>query len=190
MSLFLGHIHYLMFDKIKFQEQLINKLLHFTSQREELENELDALGAIEEGSLEEIIDPSNIHGWLQERVIRSERRLALVCQQLITEGQSEKILQTGYQVGEELDFSGNAAEAYTIMTQHFLDGMPCDGALRPLVLEDDEVVLQVITDLHRQYWKESTISLYWELRSQFMKGLLKNTKYQWIEKDHPIYEIR
>ena len=74
MSLFLGRIHYIMYDKILFQEEILDNLLNFLEEekRNELKKDLDKEFPLEKGNLEDIIDESNIHGWLNERVVRSE----------------------------------------------------------------------------------------------------------------------
>ncbi len=41
-----------------------------------MKKDLDENFPIEKGNLEDLIDSSNIHGWLNERVARSENRLA------------------------------------------------------------------------------------------------------------------
>ena len=78
MSLFLGRIHYIMYDKILFQEEVLNNLLDLLEEDKRLEIKKDLYEnfPIEKGNLEDLIDSSNIHGWLNERVIRSENRLA------------------------------------------------------------------------------------------------------------------
>lgn len=192
MSLFLGYIHYMMFDKIKFQENLIEKLTELSKDSSPLKVHLDALGTIPQGDLQEIIDPGNIHGWLQDKVNLSEKRLAFVCQELMRESEEleEKILDIAYKEGQRENFSGTAEEAYTWMTNHFLDGMPCDSSIMPLSMEQDHIIFQVIQDLHQMYWEQEKTSFYWHIRSSYMNGLLEKTNYQWIEKPQKIYEIR
>ncbi|MFR7873005.1 MAG: hypothetical protein ACLU3K_05100, partial [Peptoniphilus grossensis] len=72
MSLYLGRIHYIMYDKILFQEEILNKLMELLEEEKclELKKDLDDNFPLERGNLEDIIDERNIHGWLNERVIR------------------------------------------------------------------------------------------------------------------------
>ena len=78
MSLFLGYIHHLMYDKVLFQEELLESLLELLDDDKKIKliEELNRDFPIERGDLKDIIDESNIHGWLDERVRRSENRLA------------------------------------------------------------------------------------------------------------------
>ena len=74
MSLFLGYIHHLMYEKILFQEELLTSLLDLADEDKKisLSKDLDKEFPIEKGDLKDIIDEGNIHGWLDERVRRSE----------------------------------------------------------------------------------------------------------------------
>ena len=93
MSLFLGRIHYIMYDKILFQEEILNKLMELLEEekRKEKKKDLDDNFPLERGNLEDIIDESNIHGWLNERVIRSENRLAKAVSILLEDFDLEKL---------------------------------------------------------------------------------------------------
>ena len=82
MSLFLGKIHYWLFNKILWFENLEEEIIK-TAKNEGLDiegvkSEIEAkYGAkLENKNLEEIIDTNNIHGWLQDRIHRAEGRMA------------------------------------------------------------------------------------------------------------------
>lgn len=75
MSKFLGKIHYIMFDKINYVDEITRKM------SELLDDKVD-LKSIENGNLEDLIDTDNIHGWLQVRVGVVEDNLAKVLTQL------------------------------------------------------------------------------------------------------------
>ena len=61
MSRFLGKIHYIMFDKINYVDEITRKMSELLDENVDLKN-------IERGALEDLIDTDNIHGWLQVRV--------------------------------------------------------------------------------------------------------------------------
>ena len=88
MSAFLGPIHYWLHGKIKIQDSIVEDILAFAKEeygldyREYLDTEY---GIIEKEALEEIIDESNIHGWLQERIHRVERHLAYTVTNVLKE---------------------------------------------------------------------------------------------------------
>jgi len=71
MSAFLGPIHNWLYNKIKIQNDFTKELLNNFKLDISLEYE-DLL----EGELSEIIDETNIHGWLQTQVSLVENRLS------------------------------------------------------------------------------------------------------------------
>lgn len=75
MSRFLGKIHYIMFDKINYVDEITRKMSELLDDNVDLKN-------IERGALEDLIDTDNIHGWLQVRVAIVEDNLARVLSEL------------------------------------------------------------------------------------------------------------
>ena len=69
MSAFLGSIHHWLYGKIEFQNGLVERLSDMISKNGYDDGILSEMeqkyGAVEKGSLENMIDNSNIHGWLQ-----------------------------------------------------------------------------------------------------------------------------
>lgn len=191
MSAFLGYIHYLMYDKILFQEKITNALLPLCQDTEEVAQKLDTLGEIEKGNLEDFIDVTNIHGWLQERVQIAESHLAYTVRQLIKENPDnhQRILQIMKKLGEDEGFSGNAREAYQYMCSKFLDGMPCDGALMLLENSEEKITFQVATDVHQGKYRELT-PFYWDMRSAFMEGLLRMSSCSYHAMGDSVYTLR
>lgn len=71
MSEFLGPIHYMMYDKIKFQDKITNFLLDGNTK------EIDEkIAPVSTDNLENLIDQENIHGWLDSKIAVVENRLA------------------------------------------------------------------------------------------------------------------
>ena len=68
MSLFLGKIHYWLFNKIKWFEGIEDELLRLDSTFNVEELDKICGERTPDKPLEDIIDTSNIHGWLQERL--------------------------------------------------------------------------------------------------------------------------
>ncbi|MGO3752331.1 MAG: hypothetical protein ACTJGH_06235 [Peptoniphilaceae bacterium] len=195
MSKFLGFIHFLMFDKIVFQEKLVNQVLDLSEKKgyEHIKSEVDKLGRIEEGSLEDIIDQSNIHAWLNERVNLVENRFAKATSLLLEEDKNleDELLNKFFKLGVEENFNGTAKEAYALINSKFLDGMPCDGSLLLLENEDDNVKYKIVKDLHTPIWEKFMKNpIYWDLRESYIKGLLSNAKFEISKDSSNIYEIR
>lgn len=95
----------------------------------ELKKDLDDNFPLERGNLEDIIDESNIHGWLNERVIRSENRLAKAVSILLEDFDLEKLKNKFFEIGKNYEAGDSPMEVFSFITSKFLDGMPCDHAL-------------------------------------------------------------
>ena len=82
MSLFLGKIHFWLFDKIKWFENLEEEVLKIAKERNMPVEEWISYANLNFGEktpnkpLDEIIDESNIHGWLEGRINSAESRCA------------------------------------------------------------------------------------------------------------------
>ena len=89
MSAVLGPIHHWMYRKIQLQEELIRDILHTTRESDwgsEVDGaELTSYASSETRPLEEIIDLSNIHGWLSSQIDAPERRYAHLVTGLLKE---------------------------------------------------------------------------------------------------------
>lgn len=65
MSAFLGPIHFWLYNKIQFQESLIDELVRVaTAQGWSDEDLADKYCSKDRRKLDEVIDEANIHGWL------------------------------------------------------------------------------------------------------------------------------
>lgn len=77
MSAFLGPIHFWLYNKIQFQESLIDELVRVaTAQGWSDEDLADKYCSKDRRKLDKVIDESNIHGWLQSRIHDAEGRYA------------------------------------------------------------------------------------------------------------------
>ncbi|MBS4882284.1 MAG: hypothetical protein KHZ82_04365 [Peptoniphilus harei] len=191
MSLFLGRIHYIMYDKILFQEEILDNLLNFLEEekRNELKKEIDKEFPLERGNLEDIIDESNIHGWLNERVVRSENRLAKAVSILLRDFDLEKLKNKFFEIGKNYKAGEAPMEVFSFITSKFLDGMPCDHALAILKNDEDEFVFTVLSDVHKNIWKDYVSpEIYWVLRDSFILGSLNSSdlKFEKIEENYVI----
>lgn len=166
MSRFLGKIHYIMFDKINYVDEITRKMSELLDEDVDLKN-------IERGALEDLIDTDNIHGWLQVRVGIVEDNLARVLSELKKEDKLEDALKIAYDFGSKEDFSGDASDAFQFMSDKFLDGMPCDMANLPVESDDGEFRWIKRIDVHEQYYIYGESSeVYDEFRRAWMNGLL------------------
>lgn len=173
MSRFLGKIHYIMFDKINYVDEITRKMSELLDEKIDLKN-------IERGALEDLIDTDNIHGWLQVRVGIVEDNLAKVLTQLKKEEKLEDGLKIAYDFGAMEDFSGDAADAFQLMSDKFLDGMPCDMANLPVESDDGESRWIKRVDVHAQYYTYGeSVEIYDEFRKAWMNGLLSGCELEY-----------
>ena len=140
MSKTLGPIHYLMYEKIKFQDKITDFLLDGDFSQIQYE-------PVSTKPLEEILDQENIHGYLQEKIDIVESRLAKALS--LCKNPSEKLFKLGQKCGKGKDFS-NFEEIFTDINTYLLDGMPCDQGLSA-VLDGDSLYLITNTNLHKKY---------------------------------------
>lgn len=194
MSKTLGFVHHLMYDKIKFLNNITNSILKI-AKREKLSNlvyTVNEKGILEEGPLEEIIDELNIHDWLQKRVELAEEKFALATSLLLNEKPElrEEIFSLFNVLGKSENFNGSPSDAYRLVTSKFLDGMPCDHILSAIDNENS-VIFTIHEDVHAKYWNTyKNASLYWDLRSEYMKGVLSNTNYTLEKISENSYELK
>lgn len=140
MSKTLGPIHYLMYEKIKFQDEITDFLMDGDFSQIKYE-------PVSKRPLEEILDQENIHGFLQEKIDIVESRLAKALR--LCKNPSEKLFKLGQECGKDKDFS-NFEEIFTDLNKYLLDGMPCDQGLSA-VLDGGSLYLITNNNLHKKY---------------------------------------
>lgn len=143
MSKTLGPIHYLMYEKIKFQDEITDFLMDGDFSQIEYE-------PVSTKPLEEILDQENIHGYLQEKIDIVESRLAKALS--LCKNPSEKLFKLGKECGRDKDFS-SFEQIFTDLNTYLLDGMPCDQGLSA-VLDQGSLYLITNTNLHKKYEEE------------------------------------
>lgn len=201
MSAFLGPIHYWLYHKIQLQQEIVDELYSLGSKKGlALETECnDIYGSFENKPLEEMIDHGNIHGWLQERVSQVEYKYAYCVTKLLTtdpETMNElKSLLLHLGAKQALPLKGTdpkATEIFKAISDHLLDGMPCDHANRVLTQADDEVQWVRSVCVHSRYWDEigGDIQIYYELRDAWLEGLVKELDYTLEKPDTNTYLLK
>lgn len=200
MSAFLGPIHFWLYNKIKLQNNMVEAVIHYAENKDlcdNLRSKLDnQYGTIDSRSLEEQIDTSNIHGWLQECVSTVEYRLAYAITTLLKEESVNmdelKEVFRNLGAGESgLDNNITVAEAYKFLNDTLLDGMPCDHANSLVLQEDHEIIWKRNVCVHESYWTEvgGDISNYYVLREEYIKGLLSGANIRFEKLDQTTSKI-
>ena len=199
MSAFLGPIHFWLYNKIQIQQELLEEILTLTNDSfPDLKAGLDTrYGVSETKPLEEVIDQGNIHGWLQSSITQVEYKLADCVTYIINNNPEmlskiESIFETVGEKKSSLVSTSNAADAYKLISDCLLDGMPCDHANSVLEENEEKVIWKRNTCVHTKYWEavDGNINIYYILREAFIRGLLKETQLVYEKVDEVTNMIR
>lgn len=165
MSLFLGKIHFWMYDKILWYEGIEEEIIKWAIDKglpgESWKAQIsERFGEATGGRpLETIIDQSNIHGWLQEKIASAEARQAALVTMILNENSDYKndLMRIYEQKGESAALNIgkdnlSPEEIYNEMNNFILEGMPCDRVVEQLSSTPEEYSWKLGRCLHRQYW--------------------------------------
>ena len=186
MSAFLGPIHTWLYNKIVFQDQLTTAILEGAEKKgynPGLKKEVEGIyGNLPEGNLEDIIDESNIHGWLQTQVSLVENRLAYVVTKLLKEDQERLnfIMGIAYNYGKAhaLNAGATARDAFELLENSLLNGMPCDHVNRVTEETEEKICWEQMVEIHEPYWNQvdGKLEYYYDIREALVKGMVAGTK--------------
>lgn len=200
MSLYLGKIHYWLYNKIKWFEGIEDELLKLAEKEsidvDNLKRELDEKYGerLEDKPLEELIDQSNIHGWLQNRINIAEGRVAKITYNLLDKSYDNmnKIYDVyeaqGIKAAKEVKANGkvnNAEEIYNCMNDYILDGMPCDR-VNEVISSDNESITWVRNQcVHRHIFNEENVDVmsFYNMRDEWIKSFVHelNDNFEYIK---------
>lgn len=189
MSAFLGSIHHWLYGKIEFQNGLVERLSDMISKNGYDDGILSEMeqkyGAVEKGSLENMIDNSNIHGWLQDKIAAAENRLAFLVISTM-DAHSEcmpDIANAAYEYGRSRKLSGktSAEEVYRHLDNLLLNGMPCDRVNTVVSISQEAVVWKQTVDIHLPYWEtlQGDVSHYYDLKERLVAGILEGSGFSY-----------
>ncbi|MBR5577488.1 MAG: hypothetical protein IKW28_00665 [Lachnospiraceae bacterium] len=186
MSAFLGPIHYWLYKKIQFQDELTRTIItNYPSLISSLNNQF---GVVETAALEEVIDGSNIHGWLQAQIIIAEERYAGAVTGLLKEEKLslDQVKEMIYNFGKNYQLKGTTAtELYKELQDLLLDGMPCDHVNLPVEQNETIASWKRTADLHSLHWEKlgSDGSIYYDLRNILLEAMLSSSPYTYKQED-------
>ncbi|AKA70696.1 hypothetical protein [Clostridium scatologenes] len=201
MSLFLGKIHYWLFDKIKWFEGLESEIVNFAEAKNlPVDNWKEEIYKnfgypIEDKPLEDMIDTSNIHGWLQDKISKAEGRHAAWITKILSSSQEykEDLINIFEKQGNELGIKyrenmipNTPEEIYNIINDFILEGMPCDRVSEELENNSELYMWKTNLCLHSKYWDSvhGDVNNFYILRDvwieSFVKALNSNFLYSVI----------
>ncbi|SCZ81698.1 hypothetical protein [Acidaminobacter hydrogenoformans] len=208
MSLFLGKVHFWLYNKILWFEHLEDAIAAYADGRgipaQSWKQEFEAAYGEATGGrpLEEIIDQSNIHGWLQERITRAESRQAAFLTRLTAQepGKIEDLKTLFHEHGLTAgrSYEGNTGTPESLfngLNDYILDGMPCDRVNQIVSSEPDKFEWKMMQCVHKPVWDavDGDVSLFYDLRHEWIRGFVTgasdqyaygadNDNMRWIER--------
>ncbi|MBN1064784.1 hypothetical protein [Clostridium botulinum] len=210
MSLFLGKIHFWLFNKILWFEGLENEIIYVAKSegldilnlQKEIEDKYG--GKLPNKPLDEIIDKSNIHGWLQEKIYSSEGRIAAWTTIIIDNRREAKekleeiYTNQGIMAAKEVNEKGfildSAEDIFNKVNDYILDGMPCDRINEIINSNENCVKWTRRICVHKKIWdKESgDVEYFYFLRSLWIKAFVNeiNTEFDYLEDSKGVKSIR
>lgn len=210
MSLFLGKIHYWLFNKIQWFEVLEEDIIAvakevgiYTDEIREKINEKYG-EKLPNKPLEDMIDTGNIHGWLQAKINSAEGRMAAWTSEIINNSEEginkiEKVyIDQGRKAAKEIIAQGKsfekAEELYNLMNDYILDGMPCDRVNE--IIESSEEVIKWTRRIcvHKDIWEVENVDVkyFYDFRGLWIKAFVSelNKDFEYIEIDKNTRVIR
>lgn len=203
MSAFLGPIHYWLYNKIQIEDKMVEAILSLNSEKNYVEaldeKTAEECGILEKKPLEEMIDETNIHGWLQHKVNIVESRLGFSVTEILKGNPEAKkdVLAAVYALGCEVAKEKGSAlqsaeEGYKRLEDMLLDGMPCDHVNELVSASSDEVVYRRRICIHDAYWSSigGDVDNYYRIRSKFIEGFLADTAFSYSADEEGNYHIK
>lgn len=209
MSLFLGKIHYWLFNKVLWFEGLEGEIIKLAKDKgidvEKLEAEINSKYGVKtpNKNLEDMIDTSNIHGWLQGKIHSAEGRMA-AWTKVILENNQDYILDMrkvyenqGVNAANEAKESLENINAETIfnsMNDYILDGMPCDRVNEVIDSGEESIMWKRRVCVHKNIWENEGIlvDVFYELREHWINAFVNtmNNDYEYVKLEDNIQSIR
>ena len=203
MSLFLGKIHYWLFNKIVWFENLEREIINLASSiginvdgiKKEIENKYGEM--LPDAPLEEIIDTGNIHGWLQEKIHSAEGRMAAWTRAIIVNDVNNIVkiqniyISQGIKAANEVKSGSSAfntaADIYSRINDYILDGMPCDRVDEIIENNEHTITWRKRICVHKEIWERENINVeqFYNLRDLWIKAFVNtlNDEFQYIKND-------
>lgn len=193
MSQFLAPIHSWLFNKIKLSEALEAQIIDSFQMRADLTDQhfiahlTESVGApLGNVAIEEVIDPSNIHGWLQSRIHQTEQRTAALVSYIVGRKPSglERLKAIYSQFGEsQIDAIGLRGAvspdlAFKKLHDILLEGMPCDRVHQVVEQSENHLRWDTYQCLHKPFYDaiDGDIAHYYALKETLIKALLSKSE--------------
>lgn len=188
MSLFLGKIHYWLYNKIIWAERMEEDIVAWAKAQNLPADQWqkDAISKYGEPTgdkaLEDVIDTGNIHGWLQATIQSAELRQAHIITTLLAgspdlkEGVIQLFASQGAAAAKEYNQEIITPEgAFNALNDFILEGMPCDRVNAIISSDEEKHSWQTTACLHKPYWEQvdGDITIFYTLRDTWVKAFIE-----------------
>jgi len=194
MSLFLGKIHYWLFNKIRLTEELEQQLLQMAESKGIPTEAMKAAALkafdapLPEAPLEELINHQHIHGWLQHCITQAASRQAFYITQLLeqTPHLKEDLLHLGAAQAKRAAAQHSSVPVHPEAMFHaihdyLLEGMPCDRTQQITENENTHFAWQYTPCLHRATWEavKGDVNHFYDLRKSWIEAFIQQLQPSW-----------
>ncbi len=203
MSLYLGKVHYWLFNKILWFEGLETEIIDLAKAEgldiDNLSKKINDKYGEQMPSLplEQMIDITNIHGWLQEKIKSSEGRMASWTTAVtnnnkeVTSKMENIYTSQGVKAAQEVKEKGieskTAIDIFNSINDYILDGMPCDRVNEVVTSEENIVAWKRRLCVHQDIWnnEQGDVSYFYKLRSLWIQSFVSkiNSNFEYIERE-------
>ena len=210
MSLFLGKIHYWLFNKILWFEKLEEIIIDLAKEEgfdiESLRKDIEGKYGkkLPDKPLEELIDTSNIHGWLQNQIHSAERRMSAWTKLLIEADKynyaklekvySKQAVVAAKEIKDKGQLPQTPEEIFNCINDYILDGMPCDRVNEIVKKDDDKIEWVQRVCVHKDIWEEvgCKVDYFYDLRNKWIESFVNelNNNYGYYIDDNGVRSIK
>ena len=210
MSLFLGKIHYWLFNKILWFEKLEEIIIDLAKEEgfdiESLRKDIEGKYGkkLPDKPLEELIDTSNIHGWLQNQIHSAERRMSAWTKLLIEADKdnyaklekvySKQAVVAAKEIKDKDQLPQTPEQIFNCMNDYILDGMPCDRVNEIVKKDDDRIEWVQRVCVHKDIWEEvgCKVDYFYDLRNIWIESFVNelNNNYGYYIDDNGVRSIK
>ena len=210
MSLFLGKIHYWLFNKILWFEGLEKEMINLAKDlgldvqkiQSEIETKYEPM--LPEKPLEELIDQGNIHGWLQNAINNAEGRMAAWTKAIIAADPAnitkieEIYINQGIKAANEVKETSreinSAKEIYMKINDYILDGMPCDRVDEVIDANEECITWRKTLCVHKDIWEKEGVDVkqFYDLRDLWIESFVNkvNSNFQYVKNSDGTLSIK
>jgi hypothetical protein len=189
LSAFLGPVHHWLYHKIQWHETLLEELLALPGEGPvetgTLVGEMNAsFGEPVRGDLSRVINHTDIHGWLQERITSLELRTAYLVTFFLGKGiidldsLEDFYREYGKRTMTQEAVSTPSPEAlFKVVNDHLLEGMPCETINQPVLKEKDAFGWRESRCIHKDHWDrvQGDVTVFYRLRNALVEGFVLGT---------------